>query len=101
MIHIAIITGGPSAERSISEKSAQLIHDELSLKKYTHRTILVEHNGWFEKETGVQLDLNDFSLTIEGEKETFDFAFLMIHGTPAEDGRIQGYLEMMGVPHST
>ena len=101
MINVAIITGGPSAERGIALKSAGLVEDYLDKKKYSQKTILIEANGWFEKETNTKLDLNDFSLTINGVKEHFNFAFLMIHGTPAEDGKIQGYLEMMDIPHST
>ena len=100
-MHIAIMAGGPSAERSISEKSAQLLVDHLDPSRYTWRLISVEDDGWFEKDTGSKVDLNDFSVTIHGDKETFDFAFIMIHGTPAEDGKMQGYLEMQRIPHST
>jgi D-alanine-D-alanine ligase len=61
----------------------------------------MESHGWIETNSGKSVDLNDFSLTIGGQKEKFDFVFLMIHGTPAEDGKIQGYFEMLGLPHST
>ena len=47
------------------------------------------------------VDLNDFSLTVEDEKVVFDYAYIMIHGTPGEDGHLQGYLEMMGIPFSS
>ncbi|NND35210.1 MAG: D-alanine--D-alanine ligase [Saprospiraceae bacterium] len=100
-MHIAIIAGGPSAERGISEKSAQLLLEHLDASKYTWRLISVDTGGWFDQESGEQMDLNDFSLTVKGNKESFDFAFLMIHGTPAEDGKMQGYLEMQKIPHST
>jgi D-alanine-D-alanine ligase len=62
---------------------------------------MVDQEGWFEVESGAKMDLNDFSINIGNQKETFDFAFIMIHGTPAEDGKIQGYLEMQNIPHST
>ena len=101
MKHIAIITGGPSSERSISELSADCIAKHLDKTKYTHRYITMEKDGWFDRESGHSVDLNDFSLTIDDEKEYFDLAFLMIHGTPAEDGKIQGYFEYLGIPHST
>lgn len=101
MKHIAILTGGPSAERGISLKSAGLVEDFLNREKYTSRTILVDSDGWYEKESRTRVDLNDFSLQIEGKKETFDFVFLIIHGTPAEDGKLQGYFEYLGIPHST
>ena len=101
MKHIAILTGGPSAERSISEKSASCVASYLNTKKYTHRYILMEKHGWIDRESGVAIDLNDFSLTLKGRREYFDLVLLMIHGTPAEDGKIQGYFEYLGIPHST
>lgn len=100
-MRIAIITGGPSAERDISEKSAALVAKFLDPAKYSWRIISMEREVWIEKESGVHVDLNDFSVTIKGDREYFDYAFLMIHGTPAEDGKIQGYFEMMNIPHST
>ncbi len=101
MKHIAILTGGPSSERAISEKSASCIAQHLDPQRYSHRYIIMEKNGWFDRESGVPIDLNDFSLTVEGVKEYFDLVFLMIHGTPAEDGKIQGYFEHLEIPHST
>jgi D-alanine-D-alanine ligase len=99
--NIAILTGGPSAERIVSERSAQLVSRFLDRKKYTWRVIKMESQGWIEEISGASIDLNDFSLTVGGTRELFDFVFLMIHGTPAEDGKIQGYFEMLGIPHST
>ncbi len=101
MIKIAIITGGPSAERGIALNSASLVVEHLDSAKYTQRLIIMEDDGWYDKESGVRVDLNDFSLTIDGVRMTFDFAFLVIHGTPVEDGKLQGYFEMQGIPHST
>ena len=101
MIHVAILTGGPSSEREISLNSASLVEQYLPGDKYSYRTIIIESDGWYEKETQTKIDLNDFSLTIDGTKENFDFVFLVIHGTPAEDGKLQGYFEMKGIPHST
>lgn len=100
-MHIAILTGGPSAERTISEKSAALVAKYLDPSKYTWRMIVVESDGWIDQASGIKVDRNDFSLTIHSRKETFDYVFLMIHGTPAEDGKIQGYFEMLDIPHST
>ena len=101
MIHIAILTGGPSAERGIALNSAKLVEMHLDASKYTHRMIIVEEDGWQDQKSGEHIDLNDFSLTAEGVKMTFDFAFLVIHGTPVEDGKLQGYFETKGIPHST
>ena len=101
MKHIAILTGGPSSERIISELSANCIAKHLDDSKYSYRYITMEKDGWFDQESGVTVDLNDFSLTIDDQKEYFDLVFLMIHGTPAEDGKIQGYFEYLEIPHST
>ena len=101
MKNIAIITGGPSAERGIALKSAQLVQQYLSPEAYKHTTILLESDGWYDQDSGQVIDLNDFSLTTDGIKSNFDFVFLMIHGTPVEDGKLQGYFESKGIPHST
>jgi D-alanine-D-alanine ligase len=102
MIEVAIIAGGPSAERGISLKSANTIAKHLPADKYISTTIDAMPEGWTEMETGRRVDLNHFSLLNEqGEVvKKFDFAFLFIHGTPVEDGKLQGYFEMMGIPHS-
>ncbi|MBY5957398.1 D-alanine--D-alanine ligase [Membranicola marinus] len=100
-MHIAIIAGGPSEERTISLASAKLITDHIDPSKYSYRLLLMENRKFVDQETGVALDLNDFSLTTPKGKENFDFAFLMIHGRPAENGKLQGYLDLMEIPHNT
>jgi D-alanine-D-alanine ligase len=102
MIEVAIIAGGPSAERGISLKSAQTIAKHLPADKYIVTTIDAMPNGWTEISTGRRIDLNRFCLLDEAGQEAkrFGFAFLFIHGTPVEDGKMQGYFEMMGIPHS-
>jgi len=102
MINVAIIAGGPSAERGVSLKSAQTIAKHLSVEKYHTTTIDITPEGWKDMETGAGVDLNRFCLAdADGQVlRRFDFAFIIIHGTPAEDGKLQGYLEMMGIPHS-
>lgn len=102
MMEVAIIAGGPSAERGVSLKSAQTIAKHLPADKYRSTTIDITPNGWVEMSTGNCLDLDHFHLLDANGKpiREFDFAFIIIHGTPAEDGKIQGYLEMMNIPHS-
>ncbi|MBP7240125.1 MAG: D-alanine--D-alanine ligase [Saprospiraceae bacterium] len=102
MIEIAIIAGGPSAERGVSLKSAKTIAGHLPTDKYTATTIDITPHGWADIQSGNAVDLNRFCLVDkEGNVlKKFQFAFIIIHGTPAEDGKIQGYLEMMGIPHS-
>ena len=96
MLNVAIITGGPSAEREIALNSAKLVANHLDASKYHHRTIIIEEDGWIDSASGVAVDLNSFSL---GDMH-FDFAFLIVHGTPVEDGKLQGYFESRGIPHS-
>lgn len=100
-MHIAIIAGGPSEEREISVSSAKLITGHINKKKYSYRLLIMEDRRFVDNESGADLDLNDFSLETVTGKEYFDFAFIMIHGRPAENGKLQGYLDIMGIPHST
>ncbi len=100
-MRIAIIAGGPSEEREISLNSAKLITDNIDTGKYSHRLLIMGDRNFVDSETGDELDLNDFSLMTPEGKLYFDFAFIMIHGRPAEDGKLQGYLDWMGVPYST
>ncbi len=101
MMKIAIIAGGPSAERGVSLKSAKTIATHIPKDKYEVYTIDITPDGWKEIESGTYVDLNQFALILPGdERMKFDFAFIIVHGTPAEDGKLQGYFEMMGIPHS-
>lgn len=100
-LQIAILTGGPSAERGIALASADFVAQHLDASRYTSRTIVIEPHGWIDRTSGQGIDLNDFSLRTGNETLHFDFVFLIIHGTPGEDGKIQGYFEMQGIPYST
>lgn len=100
-LDVAIVAGGPSAERGISLKSAKTITAHLPPEKYRSTIIDVAETGWQEMETGAPVDLNHFTLLPPGApSRRFDFAFIIVHGSPAEDGKLQGYFEMMGIPHS-
>ena len=104
MINIALLAGGNSSEREIALQSAAQVAAAFDVEKY--RVWLVDVCGRkFTHRTAEGgeycVDLNDFSLTVEGEKIVFDYAYIMIHGTPGEDGHLQGYLEMMGIPFSS
>jgi len=100
MKNIAILTGGDSEERVISLKSGQVVHDHLPKDRYRCFLIDIQKADWREIVTGTQIDKNDFSLTVNGEKIRFDCAFAALHGTPLEDGKMQGYLEMLGIPYT-
>lgn len=100
-LNVAILAGGPSEERVISLKSAELIEKHLDKSRFKSWLILMNDDGWVNPESGAEVDLNDFSLKLDMGKVTFDFVYIIIHGTPAEDGKVQGYFEMMDIPHST
>ena len=97
---IAVLTGGPAAEREISLKSARTVFEHLPRDRY--RPYLIELRGkvFVEVASATPLDLNDFSLTVDGEKIAFDAVYGSIHGSPYEDGRLQGYFEMLGIAYT-
>ncbi|MCR9286090.1 MAG: D-alanine--D-alanine ligase [Bacteroidetes bacterium] len=97
-LNIAILTGGNVAEREISLLSSQTILDNLDNTKYNCYLIDLSGKDFIETSSGVILDKNDFSLKINNLKITFDLIFLMLHGHPAEDGSIQGYFNLLGIP---
>ena len=101
--NIALCAGGFTGEYEVSIASAQNIAANLNPEKYSVYTIRINRDRWFyESADGpVDLDKNDFSITLNGEKIKFDFAFITVHGTPGEDGKLQGYLDMLGIPYNT
>lgn len=100
---IALVTGGYSGEATISYKSATTIYNNLDKELFDVYTIDVNPHGWFYQEDGEQfeVDRNDFSLTIDGRKVTFDVVFIGMHGTPGEDGKLQGYFDMLDLPYTS
>lgn len=101
--NIALLAGGYTGEFEVSINSARNIAAELSAENYKVYTILVTRENWFyvsAEGENITVDKNDFSLTVVGEKITFDAAFITIHGTPGEDGKMQGYLDMLGIPYN-
>lgn len=103
-LKIALLAGGDSPEREIALQSAAQISAALDPQKYDIRVIDLHHRDWhYTAPDGRQwqLDKNDFSLTVEGERMQFDYALIIIHGTPGEDGKLQGYLDMMDIPYSS
>jgi D-alanine-D-alanine ligase len=98
--NIAVMAGGPSAEAGVSINSAKVVCQYLDKEKYNIYKILLEGHEWLEETTRAAIDKNDFTLTIRGEEIKFDAVFVAIHGTPAEDGRLQGYFDMMGIPYN-
>ncbi|MBO5693582.1 MAG: D-alanine--D-alanine ligase [Tidjanibacter sp.] len=103
MRNIALLAGGNSSEREIALQSAAQVAEAFDKEMYNVWLIDVHGRSFTYRNEGkeYQMDLNDFSLTVEGQKIEFEYAYIMIHGTPGEDGHIQGYLEMMGIPFSS
>lgn len=101
--NIALMAGGYSGEYEVSINSARNIASTLNPEKYKVYTILVSRDSWFYNSSNgekIEVDKNDFSLTINGQKIKFEAAFITIHGTPGEDGKMQGYLDMLGIPYN-
>ncbi len=101
MKNIAIIAGGNSSEYEVSVKSGKNIYAEVDETKYNKYLVILRGRDWHVEigEEKFPVDRNDFSFTRNGEKILFDFAYITIHGVPGENGLLQGYLDMMGVPY--
>jgi D-alanine-D-alanine ligase len=102
--NIAFVTGGYSGEAVISYKSAITIEKNLDADKYQIYKIDITPGGWFhELKNGskIHVDRNDFSLLVEGKKISFDGVLIGIHGTPGEDGKLQGYFDLMNLPYTS
>ena len=101
MKKIAIIAGGNSSEYEVSMKSGKNIYDEVDETRYNKYLVVLKERDWHVEigEEKFPVDKNDFSFTRNGEKILFDFAYITIHGVPGENGLLQGYLDMMGVPY--
>lgn len=101
---IAFLTGGYSEESVISYQSAITIENNLDKELYDVYKIDITPNGWWYEKPAtsekIAIDKNDFSLTIDGAKTTFDVVLIGIHGNPGEDGKLQGYFDMLKIPYT-
>ena len=103
MKHIAIVAGGDSSEVVVSLKSANGIKSFIDETKYKTTIVTIIGDEWLAKVSDTKsyvIDKNDFSYTINGEKQKFDFAYITIHGTPGENGILQGYFDLIGLKYS-
>lgn len=104
MKNIAIVTGGDSSEYVVSVKSGANVYSAIDRKKFMPWIIMIRNGEWkvMESETAVaNVDRGDFSFMLNGKKILLEYAYIMIHGTPGEDGNLQGYFEMLGIPYSS
>lgn len=101
--NIALVTGGFSGEAVISYRSAATIGNNLDPEQFSVYTIDINPAGWFYEMTDgrkVEVDKNDFSLQLDNRKINFDAVFIGMHGTPGEDGKLQGYFDTLKIPYT-
>ncbi|MCF8716106.1 D-alanine--D-alanine ligase [Joostella atrarenae] len=102
--NIGVVMGGYSSEYQISLKSGDVVCKHLDKEKYNIYKIHLLKDKWIyitENNEEIPVNKGDFSITVSGEKVTFDCIFNAIHGTPGEDGYLQGYLELLEIPHTS
>lgn len=102
--NIAILAGGDSSESVISLQSAEQVRSILDKDKYNCFTVYVKGSEWVltsDQYCDMVVNKDDFSFSYQGTKVKFDFALIMIHGTPGEDGKLQSYFDILDIPYST
>jgi D-alanine-D-alanine ligase len=102
--NIAVVYGGDSSEFVVSVKSSENVYKAIDPAIYKVWKVQIQGLNWEVYENGqviANVDKSDFSFVKDGEKIRFDFAYITIHGTPGEDGKLQGYFELVKVPYST
>ncbi len=101
---IAIVCGGDSSEHDVSLRSAQGLFSFFDKERYHVYIVVIKGQRWqvnLNDGTTAPIDRNDFSFMENGKKMLFDYAYITIHGTPGENGILQGYFELIGLPYST
>jgi len=100
---IAIVAGGDTSEYHVSLRSAEGLYSFIDKEKYDLFIVVMHGLDWYVQLADSKkavIDRNDFSFVSGGKKVTFDFAYITIHGTPGEDGTLQGYFDMLHIPYS-
>lgn len=102
MLNIAVVAGGYSDEYIVSLKSCELVYESLDPKKYNKVRVRILKEGWYAEIDGEKFPINkeDFSYNLGNKKQTFDCVVNIIHGTPGEDGYLQAYWELIGLPYT-
>ncbi len=103
MKRIAVLAGGYSGEIEVSMKSAITVFEHLKKGEFNPYLVIITKDRWYVEHDGQEININhtDFSFMLDDEKINFDFAYIIIHGTPGEDGKLQGYFDMLQLPYST
>ena len=102
--NIAIVCGGDSSEHDVSLRSAQGLYSFFDKERYKVYIVDVRGQDWHVElpdGTTARIDRNDFSFMENGKCRLFDYAYITIHGTPGENGLLQGYFDLIGLPYST
>ena len=102
--NIAIVCGGDSSEHDVSMRSAQGLYSFFDKERYNIYIVDVKGQDWhvnLPNGTTAPIDKNDFSFVLDGKAVVFDYAYITIHGTPGENGVMQGYFELLHIPYST
>jgi D-alanine-D-alanine ligase len=103
MLNIAIVTGGDSGEYEISMKSGHQVEMNLDRNRFIPYLIEIRKDKWthFNGVNKFDIDKNDFSITIDNARIHFDAVFNAIHGNPGENGKLQGYFDILGIPYTS
>jgi len=102
--NIAVIAGGDSSEFIVSVKSGANVFEAVDTSRYTPWLVQMKGKEWIVLHSGkkmADIDKSDFSFKLDGEKINFSYAYITIHGTPGEDGILQGYFDLLKIPYST
>ncbi len=102
--NVAVISGGDSSEFVVSVKSGANVYKAIDANKFNPWLIQMKGKEWIVLQDDrkiADIDKSDFSCVVENRKVSFDFAYITVHGTPGEDGILQGYFELLGIPYST
>mgnify|MGYP001268137125 FL=1 len=101
--NVAVVMGGYSFEYDISMKSGQVVYDNLENELYNCYKIIIKKNKWIlldENNKEFNICKEDFSVQLENKKIKFDVAFIVVHGSPGEDGLLQSYFDVIGIPYT-
>lgn len=102
--NIAIVCGGDSSEHDVSMRSADGLYSFFDKERYNVYIVDIKGQDWhveFNDRENIQIDKNDFSFILDGRMVEFDYAYITIHGTPGENGLMQGYFDLLHLPYST
>ncbi|MDR3260996.1 MAG: D-alanine--D-alanine ligase [Tannerella sp.] len=102
--NVAVVAGGYSSEYEVSRRSAETVFASVDPERYNVYRVMIDKDVWtavFPDGNTASVDKNDFSFLHNGQTVSVDFAYITIHGTPGEDGRLQGYFDMLRIPYSS